>query len=228
MADDGFTKATLGFLASLAANNDREWFEGHKDDYETSVRTPALNFISAMTADLYRISPHFLATPKKVGGSLMRIHRDIRFAKDKLPYKTNVGIQFRHELGKDIHAPGYYVHIEPGGCFVGVGLWHPDADALGKLRDALVGKPDAWVKARDDNAFRKHFALVGDTLANAPRGYAKDHPLVADLKRKDFIALAELDDTDVLAKNFQRRTAERFAAATPYMRFLCQALELQF
>lgn len=222
-----FSKQTFDFLAALAENNNREWFDAHQQDYEDVVRTPALAFISDMADEMPAISLYFRALSKKVGGSLMRIHRDIRFGKDKTPYKTNIGIQFRHEVGKDIHAPGYYVHIEPDGCFVGVGLWRPDADALFKIREAIVKNGAAWLAARDDKSFRKHFTLEGDTLANAPRGYAKDHPLVEDLKRKDFISLAELREATVASKNFRPQVVERFRQAAPYMRFLCKALALR-
>ena len=228
MTNAYFAKETFDFLAALAAHNERAWFEAHRQEYEAAVRTPALRFIAAMAADLHRLAPHFRALPKNVGGSLMRIHRDIRFGRDKQPYKTNIGIQFRHETGKDVHAPGYYVHIEPGGCFVGVGLWRPDAAALGKIRDAIVENGAAWIEARDDKTFRSNFSLAGDALVNAPRGYARDHPLAEDLKRKDFIALAGLDDAEVMAKNFQRRVAGNFGQATPYMRFLCRALGLPY
>jgi len=228
MANRYFTHDTLDFLAALAANNQREWFEEHKPRYEATVRVPALNFISGIGADLAQLSPHFLALPKKVGGALMRVNRDIRFGADKRPYKTNIGIQFRHEVGKDVHAPGYYLHIEPGDCFVGVGLWRPDASALGKIRDAIVDKGDAWVKARDDKIFNQKFSLAGDSLTNPPRGYAKDHPLLQDLKRKDFIAIAPLSDAAITAKNFYPKVLEHFAAATPYMRYLCKALDLRF
>jgi len=228
MTNRYFSKQTFDFLEALAEHNNREWFDAHQQDYEDVVRAPALAFISDMTDAMPAISPHFRALSKKAGGSLMRIHRDIRFGRDKTPYKTNIGIQFRHEVGKDIHAPGYYVHIEPDGCFVGVGLWRPDADALFKIREAIVKNSDAWVAACDDNSFRKHFTLEGDTLANAPRGYAKDHPLVEDLKRKDFISLAELPEATVISKNFRPQVVERFRQAAPYMRFLCKALGLRF
>jgi uncharacterized protein (TIGR02453 family) len=228
MTDRYFSKQTFDFLAALAENNNREWFDAHQQDYEDVVRTPALAFISDMADEMPAISPHFRALSKKVGGSLMRIHRDIRFGKDKTPYKTNIGIQFRHEVGKDIHAPGYYVHIEPDGCFVGVGLWRPDADALFKIREAILKNGDAWVAARDDKTFGKHFSLEGDALANAPRGYAKDHPLVEDLKRKDFISLAELREATVTSKKFRPQVVEHFTQAAPYMRFLCKALALKF
>ncbi len=228
MSERYFTRQTFTFLAALADNNTREWFEEHKQDYEDLVRTPALDFIGDMAQEMPAISPHFLALPNKVGGSLMRIQRNLRFSRDKMPYKTNIGIQFRHEVGKDIHAPGYYVHIEPGECFVGIGLWRPDADALFKIREAIVKNGAAWVAARDDKTFSQHFSLAGDALANAPRGYARDHPLVEDLKRKDFICLATLSEATVTSKNFRPQVVERFRQATPYMRFLCKALELRF
>ncbi|MHB1115379.1 DUF2461 domain-containing protein [Sideroxydans sp.] len=228
MSDRYFSKQTFAFLSALEQNNNREWFEKHQQEYEDLVRTPALDLISDMSDEMPAISRHFLAQPKKVGGSLMRVYRDTRFSRDKTPYKTNIGIQFRHELGKDIHAPGYYLHISPGECFVGVGLWHPDADALLKIREAIVKKPEAWLAARDDAAFSKQYELVGDALANAPRGFAKDHPQVSDLKRKDFIALANLTEATVTSAKLRPLVVEHYRQAAPLMRFLCQALELRF
>lgn len=228
MTDCYFTRQTFTFLTALANNNTREWFEEHKQEYEDLVRGPALDFISDMGNELPAISPHFRALPKKVGGSLMRVFRDTRFSRDKTPYKTNIGIQFRHEVGKDVHAPGYYVHIEPGECFVGVGLWHPEADVLFRIRQGIAEKPEEWVKARDDKAFSKHYELVGDALANAPRGFDKDHPLVDDLKRKDFIALAALTQANVTSTDLRSLVAMRFRQADPLMRFLCGTLGLQF
>jgi len=222
-----FTQHTFNFLMALAENNNRAWFDEHKQDYEDHARSPALNFISDMAEVLPAISPHFRALPKKVGGSLMRVQRDIRFGHDKSPYKTNIGIQFRHEVGKDIHAPGYYVHIEPNDCFVGVGLWRPDTDALFKIRSAIVENSPAWMAARDDPNFRQHFTLAGDALINAPRGFAKDHPHVADLKRRDFISLCKISQAQVLSKNFQAEVLAYFKHSTPYMRFLCKALALR-
>jgi len=223
-----FTRQTFAFLSSLAANNTREWFDEHKQDYEDYVREPALDFIGDMAGAMHLVSPHFSALPKKVGGSLMRVYRDTRFSRDKTPYKTNIGIQFRHEVGKDVHAPGYYVHISPEECFVGAGLWHPEADALFRIREGIVQNPDVWVKARDDRAFNEHFGLVGDALANAPRGFSKDHPLVNDLKRKDFIGLAPLSAAEVTAKDFRALVTERFKLTRPMMYFLCDVLELRF
>jgi uncharacterized protein (TIGR02453 family) len=223
-----FSQQTFTFLAALARNNERAWFELHRQEYEDFVRSPALDFISDMSDEMPAISRHFLAQASKVGGSLMRIHRDTRFSKDKTPYKTNIGIQFRHEVGKDVHAPGYYLHIAPEECFIGIGLWHPQADALFKIRTALLEKPEAWVAARDNKAFRRHFTLEGDVLSNVPRGFAKDHPLAQDLKRKDFIGMATLGEAAVISGTLRAQVVTRFREAEPYMRFLCQALDLRF
>lgn len=228
MANQYFTQASFDFLEKLEKNNNREWFNERKQKYDDEVRNPALDFIADMGDDLYTISPHFLAVPKKVGGSLMRVYRDVRFSKDKRPFKTNIGIQFRHKLGKDVHAPGFYLHLEPGECSVGVGIWHPDAPTLASIRTAISANGKDWLNSSQENKFKKKFDLVGDSLANAPRGYARDHPLIDDLKRKDFIAIAQLDNTRVTTANLRPDVVKLFQAGVPLMRFLCKSLELQF
>lgn len=228
MTSPYFNADTMSFLNQLEENNDRDWFKENKSRYEDLVRTPALNFIYDMVNDLAHISPHFLVISKKVGGSLMRVHRDVRFSKDKSPYKTNVGIQFRHEMGKDVHAPGFYVHIKPKECFVGVGIWRPDSTALSKIRDTILEHDKEWLSAVNEKKFKKNFELSGESLKNAPRGYDKEHPLVGDLKRKDFIAISHIDEEKILSKNFKSLVIKRFTEAELYMQFLCKALMLRY
>ena len=156
----------------------------------------------------------------------MRIYRDTRFGKDKTPYKTNVGIQFRHELGKDVHCPGFYVHLAPGECFLGAGIWHPDSEALKKIRQAIDDEPAKWKRARDQKKFRSHFDLVGDSLKTAPRDFPKDHPLIEDLRRKDFIGVKKLREADVQDEGFIKATADALMASRVYIRFLCNALRI--
>ncbi|WP_455216723.1 DUF2461 domain-containing protein [Kaarinaea lacus] len=228
MPSSYFTNATMKFLRDLSDHNERDWFEDNKQRYEETVREPALAFIADIAPKLQLVAPRFRAIPKKVGGSLMRVYRDTRFSKDKTPYKTNIGIQFRHEAGKDVHAPGYYLHIEPGGCFLGAGIWRPDSTALGMIRDAIVKKGERWVKARDSKPFKEEFTLEGESLNNPPRGYPGDHPLINDLKRKDFIAVRNLPQKSVLEKHFMAETVDAFARTEPFMRFLCSALEVGF
>jgi len=228
MAKRYFTDETFDFLSTLAANNHRGWFEEHKERYEETVRTPALRFIDDIAVDLATISPNFLAIPRKVGGSLMRVYRDTRFSRDKRPYKTNIGIHFRHEAGKDIHAPGFYVHIAPDQCFVGVGIWRPDTQTLTKIRDAIVTDGDAWLAARDDRSFTQRFSLDGNRLKRPPRDYPKDHPLIEDLKWKDFIAIADLRRRDVTGTRLLPQVVEDFRTGDPLMRFLCEAVGVSY
>ena len=126
----------------------------NKQRYETEVLEPSLAFIREFASRLKKISPYFVASDRRVGGSLMRVYRDTRFGKDKTPYKTNVGIQFRHEFGKDVHAPGFYVHLAPGECFLAMGAWRPDKEALTLIRQAILDHPDRWKRARNDSKFR--------------------------------------------------------------------------
>jgi uncharacterized protein (TIGR02453 family) len=177
---------------------------------------------------LKRISPYFVASDRRVGGSLMRVYRDTRFAKDNEPYKTNVGIQFRHAQGRDIHAPGFYVHVAPGECFTAVGLWRPEPEALGQIRQAIVERPDRWRRARDGRKFCERFGLDGGKLKRPPRGFPADHPWVEDLKRTDVIGLESLEESDVLDKGFLDHVAASFTASRPFMRFLCDALKAPF
>ncbi len=223
-----FTKATFKFLDELAANNCRAWFEENKPRYESLVRGPALEFITAMAPAFDKIAPHFRTDPRKMGGSLMRVFRDTRFARDKTPYKTNIGIQFRHELGKDVHAPGFYVHIANDECFFGAGCWHPDPDALGKMRDLIVENPKKWFAVRDDKKLVEHWTFAGDSLSRPPRGYAAGHVAIEDLKRKDFIALADLSKAEAIGPELDKLAAARFSTAVPLMRFLCAAVGAQY
>ena len=224
----GFEPSLLQFLEELAENNNRPWFLENKPRYEREVLEPALAFIRAFRPRLKRISPYFTAVDRRSGGSLMRVYRDARFIGDGEPYKTNVGIQFRHEMGRDIHAPGFYVHVEPGVYFLAVGLWRPDPVSLGRIRQAIVEWPDRWRRASRDRRFRERFDLDGGSLRRPPRGFAADLPWIEDIQRTDFIAVAGLDKRAVLRRRFLDYVAESFTAARPFMRFLCDALHVPF
>lgn len=224
----GFHPQAIQFLDELAANNNRDWFAKHKSRYESDVLEPALAFIESMQLPLSRISPHFIAAPKRVGGSLMRIYRDTRFSNDKTPYKTNVGIQFRHAKGKDVHAPGYYLHISPEECFVGCGIWRPESKTLTKIRKTIHKDQAGWKRASRGKAFLRQYELKGDTLKRPPKGFAADHPLIEDLKRKDFIAVGDLSYDELFDANVVKQLAARFKAGSPLMKFLCQAIGVKF
>lgn len=222
-----FSEATFEFLAQLAVNNDKAWFEANKPRYEELAREPALDFIAAMGPLLHAFAPRFDAIPRKIGGSLMRVYRDTRFSTDKTPYKTNIGIQFRHALGKDVHAPGFYLHIATDECFLGAGCWQPEPDALGKIREAIARKPEKWFAVRD-TLNSTGWQLWGDSLTRPPRGYAADHPAIEDMKRKHFVSLLPLSPREVAGQNFVEFAAQRFSETALFMRYLCEALEVQF
>jgi len=223
-----FKPETLAFLDELSSNNNRDWFKENKGRYEEQVLDVALQFIQSMQDPLAGIAPHFVAQATRTGGSLMRVYRDTRFAKNKSPYKTNIGIQFRHEQAKNVHAPGYYVHIDPQQVFLGVGMWRPEAEPLRAIRERISAKPGEWRRAVGDKAFKRHFELGGESLSRPPRGFDKNHELIRDIRRKSFIAVKNMDKTDALSPQFQRKVETAFKAGTPYMRFLCRAVGVPF
>jgi uncharacterized protein (TIGR02453 family) len=228
MATRYFTPKLFGFLNDLAENNDRDWFKAHQAAYEEHVREPALEFINDFAGPLQSISPHFVADSRTVGGSLFRIQRDTRFSKDRTPYKPNTGMQFRHSMAKDVHAPGYYVHIQPRECFMGVGMWQPETKVAYAVRQHIDDDPAGWKKATRGKRFTDVFELVGDTLVRPPRGYDEDHPLIVDLKRKDFIASTRLTQRAITADTFMEDFTALCKRATPFMRFLCEAANVPF
>ncbi len=224
----GFRPETLKFLNDLKKNNNRDWFNENKPRYEEQVLDVALHFIQSMQDPLKDIAPHFTAVPKRMGGSLMRVYRDTRFSKNKLPYKTNIGIQFRHEQAKNAHSPGYYVHIDPDDVFLGAGMWMPESEPLLGIRQRIADKPQEWQRAKRDKAFARHFKLGGASLTRPPRGFDKEHAMIEDIKRKSFIAIKNMSHDDALSPQFQRKVETAFKAATPYMQFLCKAVGVQF
>lgn len=156
----------------------------------------------------------------------MRIYRDTRFSKNKLPYKTNLGIQFRHEMGKDVHAPGFYFHYSPQEVFLGCGIWCPDRDPLRKIRTAIVDYDARWKRTIANKKFKEHFELAGDSLKRPPRDFDPNHQLISDLKRKDHIAVCELSESDMKMPELVDITIDRIKRSMPYMRFLCDALHI--
>jgi uncharacterized protein (TIGR02453 family) len=222
------TPELFAFLRELRANNDRAWFAANRDRYEEHVLEPALAFVEAFRPRLEKISRHFVADARPSGGSLFRIHRDTRFSKDKSPYKTNLGIHFRHEQARDAHAPGFYLHLAPGEIFAGGGIWHPDTQTATRIREAIVAEPQRWRRATRTGAFARSHTLGGDSLKRVPPWADPDHPFADDLKRKDFYGWTALSEEDVTAPDFADRYAQVCRGAFPLVRFLCEALELRY
>lgn len=236
-----FTDKTFRFQRALAKNNNRAWFAEHKTEYEQHVRQPFLRLIGDLQGPLATISTHFRADPKPVGGSLFRIHRDTRFANDKTPYKTWAGARFYHERikvaateatlqrhGPGIEAPSFYLHIAPGDCFLGGGIWHPEATTQRRIRDFIVENPESWKKAVRSPAFRRKYELHDESLARTPRGYPADHELIDDLKRKNFVAMMALDDDAITGSRLLKTVEAGLRGCTPLVDYLCAALDLEF
>ncbi len=218
-----FSPDLFKFLRDLAKNNDRAWFEENRERYERWYRDAGLRFVTTAGPLLAKVSPHVLADPRPVGGSLMRIHRDTRFSKDKSPYKSYMGIGFHHRDASDeTGSPGYFLHVAPGECGVYAGVWHPPPAGLARIRNAIVNDPAGWRKAR------KGLALIGESLARAPRGFDADHPLVEDLRRKDFAAESPLVDAAVTAPGFPTAFARTCRKLAPFNAFVASAIGLEW
>jgi uncharacterized protein (TIGR02453 family) len=228
VAEGLFPSELFSFLSDLTRHNDREWFAKHKERYLDDVQEPAFEFVRSFAPYLAKISPNFVADDRPVGGSVFRIYRDIRFSKDKTPYKTHVGIHFRHRNGKDAHAPVFYLHLQPKESFAAAGVWEPGSDTLRRIREAIVEKPDAWRRVAHGKAFRSRFTREGEALTRAPLGFGPDHPLIDDLKLKSHVCSQRLDDRTVVAPDFLPALAKVYGAASPYVRFLCEALGQPF
>jgi uncharacterized protein (TIGR02453 family) len=223
-----FNAPGFRFLRSLAKNNNREWFNAHKAQYEETLRDPFLRLIGDLAAPLEKISPHFRADPRPSGGSMFRIYRDTRFANDKSPYKTWLGARLFHERARQVHSPLFYLHIQPGRCFAGGGLWHPESPSVKRIRDFLVENPATWKKAVRSKRFRERFELGGESLSRPPSGYDRQHDLIDDIKRKDFVASAEFADADAMSSQLKPMIVDTFKRVAPMIDYLCAALDLEF
>lgn len=217
-------KSTLDYLAKLKKNNNRDWFEKNKSLYlaaKEDVEKTVDRIISGVRAFDKRISDDL--TGRKC---LFRIYRDVRFAKDKSPYKTNMGAII-NPGGKKAIAPGYYIHIEPGQAFLAGGLWQPPAPELARIRQEIDYNLPEFKKIIGHKSFKKHFGTLDqeDKLATAPKGYPKDHEAIDILKLKSYVVVAEIKEKDVLSKDFVKKAVEAFKAMQPLNEFLQRAID---
>jgi len=233
-----FTPALFEFFRDLGENNRKEWFDANRGRYEADVLEPSTLFVLAFRSHLHAISPHFVAEPRVQGGSLFRIHTNRRFNPDRPPYKDHAGVQFAHRAKNDVHAPGFYLHLQPSGgtamnggdsgCFAGMGVWRPEREALASIRQSMVEDPEGWKRATRRPTFTERLRLGGDSLKRGPAGFDRDHELIEDLKRKDVVAYAELSEDDVVADGFVERFAEDCRAGAPFVAWLCNAVGAPF
>ncbi|MEA2682227.1 MAG: hypothetical protein QOK05_555 [Chloroflexota bacterium] len=219
-----FSPALFDFLRQLKKNNNRDWFLKNKARYEADVKGPALRFIEDAGPGLRKISKHLVADPRPVGGSLFRVNRDIRFSNDKSPYKTAVGMSFGHDMGREMAAPGFYLHLDTDDAFAGGGVHMPDTPTLNRVRDAIVGDTATWKRVVNNARFAPMAVNMGEALKRPPQGYDPNHPFVEDLKRKSYTWHARYTQADVVAPDFMQRYLEACRTAAPYTAFLAKAL----
>lgn len=214
-----FTDDAVGFLARLANHNDRAWFKAHEAEFEEHVRAPALEFIQD-AADWMEMAGHpFRGEAKKSGGALTRIHRDVRFSKDKAPYHTYVGCYFHHkDAAKGVAAPVVGLRFDATGDIgLGGGLYGGDTTTLNKVRDAIVRRPDDYAAATDG------LELWGDSLKTAPKGYDKNHPLIEDIRRKAWMASVPIT-TEQFTGDLLGAFQHGVETVAPLTSFLAEAL----
>jgi uncharacterized protein (TIGR02453 family) len=215
-----FTPALFAFLRDLKAHNTRDWFQANRDRYVAAVETPMLRFITDLGPRMTAISPALVVDPKRTGGSMFRIHRDTRFAADKSPYKTHVAAMFAHrERRKAPSVPGFYLHLEPGDCMGGGGIYHPDSPSLTRIRLAIAGNARGWAAVR-----KTGIEVEGDSLSRAPAGFDPAHPFIDDLRRKDLYALTTYAQREVCGSDFLDRYIDTCRQVAPLVAFLTRAL----
>jgi uncharacterized protein (TIGR02453 family) len=220
----GFPAEALDFLRALAAHNDPAWFKPRRDEYEAFVRGPML----ALVADLLTLAAaHKLPLNGDPAKAVFRIHRDVRFAKDKRPYKTHCGASLSR-TGAKLAFGLFYIHIEPGGCFVAAGFWHPEPPLLGQLRERIIATPDQFLKmVRALDAKGMPLEPDEDGTKRLPRGCetAKGTPVEPFLKRRNLIARHALTDAEILAPSLPTLLFDRFTAARPLLDFGWEAID---
>lgn len=221
---EGFPGKGITFLKQLKKNNRRDWFDNHKSDYETFVKLPMQSLIAALQPHFQSFASEFEVNPKR---SLFRIYRDVRFSKDKRPYKTHVAAHFvLRGKPKGIEGSGYYLHIEPGEVFVGGGIYMPDGDQLKKIRKRIADQPAEFLSVIKNPKMKKLYGVLeGEKLSRIPKGYPPDHQMGEWLKYKQFFVGTSWPEGKCYKSEFVTKVARAFETATPLIRFLNEALK---
>lgn len=214
--------STVKFMSQLAKNNNKPWFDEHKNEY-LSVKEDFEMLVTDVLTGLAEIEPAFRETKAK--DCIMRIYRDIRFSKDKTPYKVNLGAGLGMGGGKNMTA-GYYLHIEPGGkSFAGGGVWQPEGPVLKSIRQEIDYNFDEFGNIVNDKQFKKLFKKVdGDKLIKVPQGYTEDNPAIEYLKLKSFTVAGNIPDEDLTKKTLAKKIAEIYKTMKPFVDFLNRAV----
>lgn len=219
---NGFPEEGLKFLRELKRNNNREWFNAHKSDYLNFVKLPMQSLIFELKPYMQQIAPNFIINPKT---SIFRIYRDVRFSKDKSPYKTHISAIFNPTKNWKESA-GLYIEIAPGGIFLGGGLYMPDSSHQKKFRNSLIQKSDSFLKIINAADFKKFFQdIQGEKLNRVPPGFPGDHILSEYLKLKQFYIGYDLPESDCLNKSFVTKVVKIFKKMMPFVNFINDAIK---
>jgi uncharacterized protein (TIGR02453 family) len=219
---EGFPKEGIAFLQKLKKNNNRPWFQKHKEDYDQLVKLPMQCLIASLGQSLADDAPEIMFNPRK---SIFRIYRDVRFSKNKAPYKTNIAAYFDLRGKKSPgESPGLYVGIEPGEIFVGGGLYMPGGEQLKAIRRSISEHPDEFLEIVKDRTFKRKFGeIMGEKLQKAPLGYPKDHPMIEYLRHKQFFVGTESGHAPCLRADFADTVADVLRDTMPLVRWLTKA-----
>jgi uncharacterized protein (TIGR02453 family) len=227
-----FGPEAFRFLRGLARHNTRTWFEAHRGDYERAVRAPMRALIETMDVRFTRTAPEIIGDPRR---SMFRIHRDIRFSRDKSPYKTHAACWFYHrdadrQVGRESEggSAGFYFHLEPGACFLGAGIWMPPRHQLQRIRNAVAEDPEGFAAAAATPGLRRRFGGLSEEamLTRMPRGYAEDHPAAPWLRYQSFTLGRALHDDEVRSSRLAARLHGDYTRLLPLVRWLNRALGL--
>ena len=219
----GFPREALRFFRRLKKNNNREWFLAHKGEFDDFVKAPMQALVSALQPGFQSFAPEFDLDPAK---SIFRIYRDVRFSKDKSPYKTHIAAHFVIPGNKKgVEGSGYYLQIAPSEVFLGGGIYIPDGDQLKSIRHAVSTRGEEFLQIIKNGTFRKQFgALEGNRLQRVPMGYRADDPLAEFLKLKQFFVGLQFKDDDCEDEQFVNLCLKVCKTAAPFVDFLNDAV----
>jgi len=228
-----FTNATLRYLRALERNNNKPWFEAHRAEYEGLVKAPMLELIGEMDVRLAAFAPEIIGDVKR---SMFRIYRDIRFSKDKTPYKTHASFWLYHRdgsrgVGREASGggAGFYFQIAPGDSYLGGGIWMPPREALQKIRERIAEKPVQFERVASDGAVKRRFGGFSEEamLTRVPRGFAADHPAAHRLRLQSFTLGRSMSDADAVSGRLADQLARDFRLLTPLVRWVNETLGLE-
>lgn len=216
-------KQTVTFLTQLADNNNKPWFDEHRDAYATA-KLDFENTVNKLLEETSVLEPAL--REQKAKDCVFRIFRDVRFSKDKTPYKAHFGA-YLSKGGRKYEGAGYYLHIEPGGkSFAGGGLWMPEPALLKKVRQEIDYNTEEFQAIVDEPTFRKYFRTIeGEKLKNPPQGYAADHPAIDYLRLKSITVGASIADEDLTSPNLLKKCVAMFTAMRPLVDFLNRGMD---